>query len=537
MSKPITFQDFLNIIKPLIIKRLNEFINNIDTTKLTTSITADLEYKYHNNGNKNINELAITILNSYGCKILSLRTLDNIFNTVLEDDLINDAELLNQLTKLGGNKTIMNLIKHFIFNSDEVTKIIEPYFAKLEQCVNTATDFINSQPYIEQKTDEWHTVRAKMISASTCGHLDSKRCKTGIEKEKKLIREKVGMEKSRFCGWSSFPLRHGQQFEDLTGDIYDTVNNLTSREYGILSDDKLLHIGASPDGIITTVNSSNFYSRIKLGRMREIKNPVTRVIDTTIPNYYYYQMQQQMYVCKLPMCDFIQTRFKYPNECTINQFIEDTMTKERLLECNNWAEFSLLLKPYLLEDLNYNVIMNKYSSLLLEPLNNIDNVLMQLLIEYWDEVSYFPLCNINKRGMLKGILWSFVRYNSGLDVDFKVEWLPITRQYTDIISNINEYEEKLKDKYISDGYILEETHYWSCDQYKVIEVEYNEVMYEKEVIPIINEKWDLISKLKSITNEKERDEEYLRYYPKCKKVSAKREKLSKKPKFSLLDYA
>jgi hypothetical protein len=533
-----TLQNFLNIIKPLIIKRLIEFINNIDTTKLTTSMTADLEYKYHNNGNKNINKLAIAILNSYGCKILSLRTLNNIFNTVLEEDLNDNIELIEELTVLGGNKTVMNLIKHYIFNSNEISKILEPYFWKLEQCVNSALDFINSQPYIEQKTDEWHVVRSKMISASTCGHLDSKRCKTGIEKETKLIREKVGMDKSRFCGWSSFPLRHGQQFEDLTGDIYDIVNNLTSREYGILTDDRLLHIGASPDGIITSVNSNNFYSRLKLGRMREIKNPVSRVIDTNIPNYYYYQMQQQMYVCKLPMCDFIQTMFKYPNECNINQFNNDTMTKKKLLSCNNWNEFSLLLKPYLLEELNYDIILKKYLSLLLEePLNNIDNVLMKLLIEYWDEVSYFPLCNINNRGMLKGILWSFVKYNSSTDVDFKVEWMPITKPYIDITANINEYEEKLKDKYMTDGYILEETHYWSCEQYKVIEVEYNEVMYEKEVIPIINKKWELISKLKSISNEKDRDKEYLCHYPKCKKVSAKREKLSKKPKFSLLNYA
>jgi hypothetical protein len=532
----ITLKYFINYIKPLIITRLKDFVNNIDLNTLATNITADLEYKYHHNGNKNTKELSTLILNNYGCKILSLRTLDNIFNQTLEEDLLDNIELLQNLTNIGNNITIMTFIKHVIFNSNEVLEVIEPYFKKLESIVLESLEFINNQKYIEQKTDEWHAVRANMISASTCGYLDSKRCACGIDKETKLIREKSGMEKSGFFGWSCLPLRHGQQFEDLTGDMYDTVNKLISREYGILTDDEYKHIGASPDGIITNVNSVNFYSRLKLGRMREIKNPVSRIIDTNIPKNYYYQMQQQMKVCKLPFCDFIQSSFKYPNTCSIKQFKEDTMTKELLFSCTNWADLSNLLKPYLLEELNYDILLEKYSEKLLnEPINNIDTVLLNVIINNWDEVSFFPLSNINTRGMLKGILWSFVRYNSSSDVDFKVEWMPITKSYDDIIYDINNYEETLKSKYLPDGYILEETLYWSCEKYKVIEVEYNQVMYEQEVLPIIHKKWDLITKLKNITNEKKRNEEYLLHYPKCKKINKKQEKLPKKPKFSLLN--
>jgi hypothetical protein len=531
-----TLQDFINYITPHITRRLTDFINTIDTTTLASSVQADLEYKYHHNGNKNTEQLASTILNSYGCKILSLRTLDHIFNTALEEDLLDNMDLLEQLSSFGKNKTLIQLIKHIIFNSVEVKQVLEPYFTKLEQIFNTAFNFINSQPYIEQKTAEWFAVRSNMISASTCGHLDSKRCGVGINKESALIRDKAGMEKKSFSGWSIPALRHGQQFEDLTGDMYDTVNNLVSREYGILVDENIAHIGASPDGIIIKVNSDNFYSRLKLGRMREIKNPVTRVIDNEIPNYYYYQMQQQMKVCKLPSCDFIQTRFKYPNECTMQQFIADTMTREQLSACNTWSELSAILNNYLLEELNYDAILNKYSGLLLtEPLNNVDNVFMKLLIDNWDDMSYFPLSNINKRGQLKGILWSFVRYNTSSDVDFKVEWMPITKSYTDIIPVMDDYEQSLKDKYLVDGFILEEKLYWSCIKYSVIEVEYNEVMYEHETVPIINEKWDLITRLKGFKSDKERDAEYLRHYPKCKKITKKTEKLPKKPKFSLLN--
>lgn len=538
LSTVLVFRDFINYLKPFIVNRLQTFIKSTDLQAITTSLNADLEYQYHFNGNQNLNELSTLIFNDYACKLLSIRTLDNIFNTVLEEDLLDNTNLLEQLSSIGNNTTLLQLIKHIIFNSEEVSNVMTPYFNELEQVVNTALEFINSQKYIEQKTAEWFAVRSNMISASMCGFLDGKRCGTGITNESAKIMEKSGMKDSGFCGWLREATRHGQQFEDLTGDIYDTVNNITSREYGILTDEKHSHIGASPDGIIIKVNSDNFYSKLKYGRMREIKNPKSRTINNKIPKYYYYQMQQQMYVCKLPFCDFIQTDFKYPNTCSIEQFSADTMTQEKLLACKTWNDLTNLITPYLLENLNYDVIMNDFTdSLLNEPISNINNVLLSLFINNWDAISYFPLCNINKRGQLKGIIWSFVRYNTSTDVDFKMEWLPITKQYIDIIPNINNYLQDLKDKYIEDGYMLEDTLYWSCGNYSVIEVEYNKVMYENEVIPIIHEKWDLIKQLKAISNEKERDALYLKHYPNCKKTNEKQTKLTKKPKFSLLNYA
>ena len=539
MASVITLQEFINYLKPLITKRLNVFINSINEEQLTSSINADLEYKYHHNGNQNLETVANEILNKYKCKILSIRTLDNIFNTTLEEDLLDNEELLLQLTSIGSNKTVLEYIKHLIFNSTEVSNIIEPYFNTLLTVVNDAVEFINSQKYIEQKTAEWFAVRENMISASTCGHLDSKRCyKSDIGKEQEQIRKKAGIENKPFCGWATLPLRHGQQFEDLTGDIYDTTNNLVSREYGILTDEEHSHIGASPDGIIIEVKSDNFYSRLKYGRMREIKNPTSRAINSVIPGYYYYQMQQQMRVCKLPFCDFIQTRFKYPNQCTIEQFTADTMTKERLNECNNWSELTNLMSDYLLINLNYDILLSQFNEQLMnEPVNNLNSVFLRLLVDNWDTVSYFPLSNINKRGQLKGILWSFVKYNTNSDVDFRVEWLPIRQSYDSIISNIAEYEAELKSKYLPDGFILEETLYWSCTEYSVIEVEYNQVMYEDEVMPIIHDKWDLITKLKEYENDNDRDNEYLKHYPKCKKVKSKHNTLPKKPRFNLLAYA
>ena len=57
---------------------------------------------------------------------------------------------------------------------------------------------------------------------------------------------------------------------------------------------------------ITLASGNNKY-----GYLLEIKNPVSRKL-TGIPKLdYWVQMQQQMYVTKLPYCDFLETIIKF----------------------------------------------------------------------------------------------------------------------------------------------------------------------------------------------------------------------------------
>ena len=55
----------------------------------------------------------------------------------------------------------------------------------------------------------------------------------------------------------------------------------------------------------------------RYGRMLEIKNIVNREITGIPKNEYWIQMQLQMEVCGLDICDFLETRFKeYDDEST-----------------------------------------------------------------------------------------------------------------------------------------------------------------------------------------------------------------------------
>ena len=438
--------------------------------------------------------------------------MDNIFTECLEEDLASNENLLEAFMDINGNQIVMKIIKHVVFNSNSITELFRSNIDELNKIAREAIINLDAQEYIEQKTPKWFAVRENMFSASTIGYLNSALCGTPLSKEIQGMKEKSGMiPKKSFCGWLQSATKHGQQFEDVCGDIYDVVNNLVSKEYGILTDETHKHIGASPDGIIVDLKEQDFFTKLKMGRMREIKNPVSRAINNVIPRYYYFQMLQQLYVAKLPFCDFIQSDFKYPIECTFDTFRNDTMTQDMLDECKTMDDLFNLFGSYILENLKFNEFrLNEEISTLImnEPVSNINQVLLSLLKKNWNNLSYFPLSNINKRGFLKGIHWSFVRYNTATDVDFMVEWLPITESYDQYYNNeelLNTYLEKLKDKYLKDGYILEQTLYWDCQKYSVIEVEYNETYYEGKILPELHNKWTMVDNIRNAETIKEKE--------------------------------
>ena len=108
----------------------------------------------------------------------------------------------------------------------------------------------------------------------------------------------------------------GQKYEPMSVFLYEHLTDATIEEFGCIRHDKYNCIGASPDGINVNPNSSSY------GRMIEIKNVKTRVINGVPKKEYWVQMQIQMEVCNLEECDFLETKFiEYEN---VTDFIEDS---------------------------------------------------------------------------------------------------------------------------------------------------------------------------------------------------------------------
>lgn len=167
-------------------------------------------------------------------------------------------------------------------------------------------------PQPEQRSAEWFLFRHEHITASNAW----KAFGTNSTKNQ-LIYEKCKPINPYVKSTPSFnetPMSWGHQYEPLTRMIYEDKNETTIEDFGCLPHATYNFLAASPDGIVTGKN--NF------GRMIEIKNVVSRVINGIPKLDYYIQCLIQMEVCDLPECDFVETKFVEYD--TYNEFINDT---------------------------------------------------------------------------------------------------------------------------------------------------------------------------------------------------------------------
>jgi len=164
----------------------------------------------------------------------------------------------------------------------------------------------------EQRSPEWYDLRQKMFTASAdvCDILGLSQYGGNINK---VIMKKCG-EGPKFTGnkytW------HGQKYEDIACQIYESRYNYKVWEFGLIPHPHLSCLGASPDGITTC------------GRMLEIKVPSGRKIDGKIKIGYYVQMQAQMEVCDLDICDFF--------ECNIVEYDKESYDKDIYIPSENY---------------------------------------------------------------------------------------------------------------------------------------------------------------------------------------------------------
>ena len=189
-------------------------------------------------------------------------------------------------------------------------------------------------PQPEQRSDAWFALRKEMITASSAATL--------IPKKKKYMKEYLEQynlydsfkddpskgfnpysNRREFfldkCGHRTFfgneATRHGQKFEDVACAIYSRHINEHIYEFGLIPHPILHYIGASPDGISES------------GIMLEIKVPMRRKITGIVPVVYWVQVQLQLEVCNLEICDFVECKLlDYENE---EEWQNDTVAEQK----------------------------------------------------------------------------------------------------------------------------------------------------------------------------------------------------------------
>jgi putative phage-type endonuclease len=155
----------------------------------------------------------------------------------------------------------------------------------------------------QQRTTQWYNFRNNHITASNAWKAYS----TSEATKNQLIYEKIKpYVQHNSSSLSENAFTWGHKYEPLTSKIYEMRNKTTISEFGCIEHPKYKFLAASPDGIVT---GDNYF-----GRMIEIKNVVSRVINGNPKKEYYIQMQLQMEVCDLNECDFVETKFiEYEN--------------------------------------------------------------------------------------------------------------------------------------------------------------------------------------------------------------------------------
>ena len=278
--------------------------NIIDTFKLPDPITSqDLE---------DIRESIQLIIENYmqdnfleyRCENFPMILYNHIYSVLENIELISDINVEDFISE--GIYLYMNLIivPRSIDNPDQISP-------RNRRDVSSRLKTLREKEQPEQRTAEWFKFRWRHITASSAWK--------AFESEKtlnQLLYSKCLPQNSKTRGLNiTSATHHGHKYEPLSIIIYENENDTEIEEFGCLEHDDISFIAASPDGINVKPNSK------KYGRLIEVKNPVSRKIKGIPKKEYWVQMQLQMAVTQLHVCDFLETQFKeYENE---EQFLTD----------------------------------------------------------------------------------------------------------------------------------------------------------------------------------------------------------------------
>lgn len=351
--------------------------------------------------------------------------------------------LLTHLSSLYKPKTSNNVMDNYI--KDKISKV---YLPKIKSLLET----YNNIEHIEQKSEEWLVERRQIISASESGYLlGVKGCGTIINYLTNKLNVKNTLDNLRFQP----SIQHGNIFEDVSRMIYESRNNVSVHEYGLIKSRKTCILGASPDGIV-------FSGTSRIGRLVEIKNPYKYDETDDIKPEYLIQIYQQQYVLELPLCDFIKTNIvgSNVNSDTIANGFQPYKTLDQMLA-------DIPPTPQQLPQTGRNLVL--YNTNL-------------------------PQKNLNSKGMEKGVLLSY----KSITGEIKVVIYPINIEYEK--ETITEWIIQQRNELINSGVNRDSiaVQYWYVAKYSEQTVEYDAELFEKNYLPRLELIWKLIEYLKII---------------------------------------
>jgi hypothetical protein len=336
----------------------------------------------------------------------------------------------------------------------------KPYFNMIYKSIQT----LDKHPFIEQKTQEWLTFRKKIITGTEAEKIvlktetdEKNNVKLfDIAKSKIDLKEIFNLPNYISKGFSGAAMTHGNTYEDVSLAIYSSRYQVKVKEYGIIKSELNPIIGASPDGVVIETNPNIYDSFRRRGRLVEVKNPFSRVIDDTISERYQFQMLQQQFSCCIPICDFLETTivdadchtYTIPPYKNMNDMLRDVMDTNQ----PNWKS---LIK-------NTNI----------------------------------PYQNLSSYGKEKGYLIRFYRFrnNNPNDEEFLSVMYPLDSVYTR--DAIIKWKKETIETMAQKGFKVKTYKYWRLDVLDVKEFIYDADKYQNKIVPELEKNWKKINNYK-----------------------------------------
>ena len=385
-----------------------EDLEEMDGSSLINSNNENYDDDYNENVLNDIIEVILSLIYDYvkenpsllSCYDIDEIIIDEIYEMV--DIILEDIKYDNYVLFLDYEKYIEELelinfsfdlynamfsVKHSHIDNElesESNKnnfVIEVDFKMDSNFVNKMEahiDYLRSKPQPEQRTNNWYKFRHNLLTASNAHKaFGTQSAQNSLICEKCQPLKQIDPENPEIVKSVNInsPLHHGQKYEPLSVMLYEAKYNTTVEDFGCIQHDNYNFIGASPDGINIKQNSPLF------GRMLEIKNVVSRVINGIPKKEYWIQMQLQMEVCDLDYCDFLETKFvEYESE---NDYkLDNINTKGVILYFSNGTP----VPHYLYQPLGLNE--EESEKWIEEHIENVEENMTWIKTIYWKLDTY-----------------------------------------------------------------------------------------------------------------------------------------------------
>jgi putative phage-type endonuclease len=176
-----------------------------------------------------------------------------------------------------------------------------------------------NKPNVAQRSQAWYDQSRTVLTASEFASiLGTPRAVGSLAFQKTQPPREHGTNSAIGTAEMS-PMDWGVRFEPVVKQVLETMWDATILDIGRIIHPTDPTLAASPDGLILKASDPD-----RVGRLLEIKCPVKRLINDTIPFEYWCQMQIQMEVTDIDECEYVEMKIvsPYKNEPYVAPTVE-----------------------------------------------------------------------------------------------------------------------------------------------------------------------------------------------------------------------